>query len=265
MLIYSSILIALGAIWYQGIFKGHFTFFDDSLEWLQMDKVGHFFAAFQISRWFIQILRWQKVSAAEAQKVGIWGGIIYLCPVEILDGFSEAYGFSWTDILANCLGTGFLWLQLQAFKKMNFLPKFSFQLSPFAVMRKEMLGSHLFSQLIKDYNGQTYWLSFSPNVFFKKKYFPEWLQISIGYGADNLLGGHDNVWKIDGQNNVLADYSHLARTRQFFISFDISLQYKEYSNPFMKFVRLALSCLKFPFPAIGFSANKGFEFKWLGI
>ncbi len=262
VLVYGTIMIFLCIIWYKGIFKGSFTFFDDSQEWLQMDKAGHFFASFHVSRWLIQILTWQKVDYKSAVKIGVWGGMIFVTPIEVLDGFSQAYGFSWTDVLANLCGCLFLLIQLSLFNKMRFLPKFSFYLSPFAAIRKEMLGNFLLSNIVKDYNGQTYWLSFSPNMFLKKRLFPEWLLISVGYGVDNVLGGHDNIWQKD---QLIFDYSHLQRTRQVYFSFDITLQHLKFENRVMKFVRLAFSCLKMPFPSIVFSQEKGFYISYLGF
>jgi hypothetical protein len=259
-LIWASLLVLLSFIWYKGIFKGHFTFFDDSQEWLQMDKMGHFFASFQVSRWFIQILKWQKVDPKEAQRIGVWGGILFVSPIEVLDGFSIAYGFSWTDILANVMGSLCLWLQYRVFGLIRFMPKFSFSFSPFASMRKEMLGGFFLSQLIKDYNAQTYWISCSPNLFLKRKLFPEWLHISFGYGGDNLLGGHDNVWEKEGR---VFDFSDLQRVRQFYISFDLNFQYLEGTSRFKRGLKLVTSCLKFPFPMIGFDAVNGLFFRWL--
>jgi len=260
--IWLLLLFVLSLLWYKQGFKGYFSFFDDSLEWLQMDKVGHFFAAFHVSRWFIQVLIWQNVAKSEAQKVGVWGGVIFVSPIELLDGFSMDYGFSLTDILANCVGAGFLWFQLKFLKALRFMPKFSFTPTHFAATRKEMLGSFFLAQLIKDYNGQTYWMSFSPNVFLKTKLFPEWLHISVGYGAENLLGGHDNVWENEGK---VFDFSDLERMRQLYFSLDLNLQHLQSSHPVTRFFRLAFSCLKFPFPAVGYNTGKGFDVKWLGI
>ena len=125
-----------------------------------------------------------------------------------------------------------------------------------------MFGSFILANIVKDYNGQTYWLSFSPNLFLKNKLFPDWFLVSVGYGADNLLGGHDNVWE---NNNETLDYSHLARSRELHLSLDITLQHLKFENKIMKFIRLAFSCLKAPFPAIVFSAEKGVQISYLGF
>lgn len=223
-----------------------------------MDKLGHFYASFQVSRWFVQILRWQKVSEKDARRYGVWGGILFVSPIEVLDGFSTAYGFSWSDMAANVAGSVALWAQYRFFKKIRFMPKFSFVPSDFAPLRKEMLGGFFLSQLIKDYNAHTYWLSFSPNVFLKKDWVPSWLLLSVGVGAENLLGGHDNVWEQKGQT---FDYSYLERYRELYLSLDVDFQFLEDNVYWKKVLKLVFSCLKFPFPSIKISHN-GIGFVW---
>jgi uncharacterized protein YfiM (DUF2279 family) len=260
--IWAALLVFLSIVWYKAIFKGYFTFFDDSLEWLQMDKAGHFFCSFQVSRWFVQVLKWRGVEEAEAKRIGVWGGILYLSPIELLDGFALAYGFSWTDILANCAGSLALWLQYRFFGKIRYMFKFSFWPSPFAAMRKELLGTFLLSQIVKDYNGQIIWMSFSPNVLLKKNWLPRWLHLSIGYGVENMLGGHDNVWQADGQT---VDFSDLTRYRQLYLSLDLNFQHLADEGRLNKWIKLFTSTLKSPFPALVFDTEEGVSVKWLAL
>jgi hypothetical protein len=56
-----------------------------------------------------------------------------------------------------------------------------------------VLGSSLAEQMLKDYNGQTYWLSVNLHSFYKN---PKWLNLAIGYGANGMLTGN-------GENNGL--------------------------------------------------------------
>ena len=47
-------------------------------------------------------------------------------------------------------------------------------------------------QVLKDYNGQTYWLSANIWSFNKESNFPRWLNVAFGYGADGMLYGENN-------------------------------------------------------------------------
>ena len=261
-LLWALVLLALSVFWYKANYRGYFGFFNDSAEWLQMDKAIHSFAAFQMSRFFIQILIWQGVEEEQAKRIGVWSGVFFVSPIEILDGVSQGYGFSWFDILANVAGSAFLWIQFKLFGLVKFMPKFSFSPTDFSGMRKEMLGSSFISQFFKDYNGQTYWICFSPNELLRKPIFPTWLNIAIGYGGENLLGGHDNVWKQEGKD---FDLSHLQRYRQFYLSLDVNFQGFSDDRPWKKGLKFALSCVKFPFPSIVYSTEKGLYINWLSF
>ena len=48
--------------------------------------------------------------------------------------------------------------------------------------------------MLKDYNGQTYWLSANLKSFFPGSNIPPWLNVAIGYGADGMFGGFENKW-----------------------------------------------------------------------
>jgi hypothetical protein len=50
--------------------------------------------------------------------------------------------------------------------------------------------------MLKDYNGQTYWLSVNLHSFYKGSKIPKWLNLAIGYGANGMLTGN-------GENNGL--------------------------------------------------------------
>ena len=46
-------------------------------------------------------------------------------------------------------------------------PKFSFHRTDYAPLRPDVLGDGLAEEIFKDYNGQTYWLSFDMDKFIK--------------------------------------------------------------------------------------------------
>jgi hypothetical protein len=79
-------------------------------------------------------------------------------------------------------------------KEQRITPKFSFHTTQYAQYRPNVLGSSLAEQMLKDYNGQTYWLSVNtPSI---KAQNPKWLNLAIGYGANGMLTGN-------GENNGL--------------------------------------------------------------
>jgi hypothetical protein len=94
-----------------------------------------------------------------SDKKAIWqggvSGLIYLTGVEIFDGFSNDWGFSWGDQLANIVGASFVIGQELAWREQKFRLKFSFHPSPYAKYRPELLGKNLIESWLKDYNGQT--------------------------------------------------------------------------------------------------------------
>ena len=56
-----------------------------------------------------------------------------------------------------------------------------------------LLGSSLPEQILKDYNGQTYWFSANLHSFFKKSKIPKWFNIAVGYGAEGMITGNDDI------------------------------------------------------------------------
>jgi hypothetical protein len=66
------------------------------------------------------------------------------------------------DIIANASGTALFVL----WKEQRITPKFSFHTTQYAQYRPNVLGSSLAEQMLKDYNGQTYWLSviYTPSI-----------------------------------------------------------------------------------------------------
>ena len=69
------------------------------------------------------------------------------------------------------------------------MPKLSFSRSKYARNANGLLGkNNLLSEFVYDYNGYTYWFSFSPNKVFRLNKLPEWLNLALGYGAEGIQG-----------------------------------------------------------------------------
>lgn len=248
----SATLIGLNQIWYADYPQSKFHFINDNNEWLQMDKVGHFYSAYHLGRFGAEALNW---SGADAKKQLVYGagiGFVFLAAVEVFDGYSSEWGASSGDIIANTAGTALYVSQQLIWKEQRITPKFSFHTTSYAGRRPDALGSSLNEQVLKDYNGQTYWLSVNLHSFAKESKIPKWLNVAFGYGAEGMLSG--NV-----QNEIPVSVENPERYRQFFLSFDVDLAKINTKSHFLKTIFSVLNTIKIPAPTLEYSANKGLK------
>ncbi|CAN5554999.1 hypothetical protein BH23BAC1_BH23BAC1_42130 [soil metagenome] len=125
---YTTGMILLHQAWYKYDDRTSFHFFNDNSHWNQMDKAGHFWAAYHQSRLGVDMLKWAGVKEKKAIIYGSLVGILFQTPIEIFDGFSEEYGASLGDMAANTLGSAgvfaqqLLWGELRIFQNFPFIP-----------------------------------------------------------------------------------------------------------------------------------------------
>jgi len=257
--LYACSMIGLYQLWYADYPGSSFHFIDDSGEWLSMDKIGHITTSYWIGRIGYESLRWSGVSEKKATWYGGTWGFVFLATVEIFDGFSEEWGASGYDLAANTIGTGlFIGQQLLCHDQPLTL-KFSFHQTEYADYRPDLLGENFTQQLLKDYNGQTYWLSASIASFLPKtSKFPKWLDLSFGYGAEGMLGAKSNPPEYNGE--PLPDYE---RYSQYYLSFDIDLTKIRTNNETVKLLLNMIGFIKIPFPAVEFNRLDKVKWHWL--
>lgn len=255
-LAYSGAMSSLYFVWYKDQQLTSFHFFNDSREWMQMDKAGHFGTAALFAEYSFDLYRHCGLSKRKAAWLGASQAMFFLSSLEIMDGFSSDWGFSWSDMGANLAGAGFFLMQHLGEgdrDSQKFRVKFSSHLSQHAQWRPEVLGQDFSSRMLKDYNGQTFWLSVNPHDLFNfNASFPRWLNIAFGYGAEGMLGGTSNpVYNNRGQTLPQFD-----RMRQYYFSLDIDLRKIPVKRKWMKVTLSALNWIKIPFPALGYSQGK---------
>jgi hypothetical protein len=243
---YGISMVGLYHLWYADAGRQSFRFFDDNAEWKQLDKAGHFFSSFYLSYGAQRALLWTGMPKKKADLIAASTGFLMLIPVEILDGFSDAYGASTGDLIANALGPAVFFGQQALWGEIRVYPKYSFHTTRFAAMRPEMLGENTISQIIKDYNGQTQWLSVDLDRFVK---FPRWLNIAGGYGAENMIYARDE--QNFGQN--------LQPFRQYYLALDLDLTAIRTKSKTLKTLLFLANMVKIPAPTISFS-RKGTNF-----
>ena len=186
-------LVGLNQLWYADFERSKFHTINDNNEWLQMDKLGHVFTSYQLGKHGAQLLNWSGVSERDQLLYGATLGFTFLTAVEVLDGYSEEWGFSWGDIVANGAGTGLYIGQELLWKEQRIALKYSFHHTKYAKQRPDKLGETYLEQILKDYNGQTYWLSANLHSFFKNSKIPKWLNIAVGYGGQGMLTGEKDI------------------------------------------------------------------------
>lgn len=247
-LTYSTLLIGLNQAWYANYPRSSFHFINDNQEWLQMDKLGHAWGSYTYGLAGIEVMKWTGMERKKAIWIGGLAGTFFQTPIEILDGFSEQWGASPGDLIANSLGSALVISQELLWDEQRIQMKFSYWPGSYAAYRPELLGENGLSRILKDYNAQTYWLSVNPSSFFPTSRLPKWLSVSFGYGADGMLGGYSNVW--EGEDGSVHDFSYVPRVRQYYLSLDLDLQKLPVHNPFWKRVLKVVNVIKMPAPAL---------------
>lgn len=245
-------LLALNKLWYADYERSNFHTFNDNSEWLQMDKIGHVFSSYQLGRIGANVLDWSGASKKEQLLYGSTLGFTFLTAVEVFDGFSEEWGFSWGDMIANGIGTGFYIGQELLWSEQRMSLKYSFHQTKYAALNPDQLGNGLLQELLKDYNGQTYWLSFNLHSFLKNGHMPKWLNVAFGYGVDGMVFANNrSVQNVDLNKN---------RVRQFYLSLDVDLSRIETKSPVLRSIFDVLNVIKVPFPTVEFTDRNGIKF-----
>lgn len=263
---YSAAMIGLNEAWYKDYPRSKFHVFNDGAEWLQMDKIGHAYSAYAESRASMEFWRWTGISRKKRILLGGFSGAFYQTAIETLDGFSSEWGWSWGDFAANFTGSGMLVAQEFAWDEQRIQFKWSFHKKTYKDPQlnsrsREVFGKGKPERYLKDYNGQTYWLSTNIRSFFPKSRVPRWLQLSVGTGAEGLFGARKN-YATDKNGSVTFSRPDIQRYRQWYLAPDIDLTKIKTRKKGIKMALNILSIVKFPTPSLEYSKT-GLRFNWL--
>jgi hypothetical protein len=260
--------IAMGGLyqaWYKNYEKSTFHKFNDWEEWKQMDKFGHVFSAYAEGKISLELWKWAGMEHRKAVWIAGLSGVAYQTIIETLDGYCKDWGWSWGDFGANIFGSSLLVSQELAWGKQIIQPKFSFQRkrydNPLLENRSDSIfGNSAVERWLKDYNGQTYWISVSLKNLFPDSGLPEWLQLSAGTGIENVFGARSNL-AYDKDGNKIFDAGFAKRHRQWFLSPDIDLTKIPTRRTGVRMLLNMLNVFKFPAPALEYGSGK-FRFHW---
>ncbi len=263
---YSAGMVGLYQTWYKDYPQSGFHSFNDNKEWKQMDKIGHMYSAYALSKASMELWRWTGIERKKRIWLGGMSGAMYQTVIEVLDGFSSEWGWSWGDFAANIAGSGLLTVQELAWDEQRVQMKWSFHRKHYSdptlnQRSDDLFGKTTAERFLKDYNGQTYWLSTTLKPFFPGSNLPEWLQLSVGTGTEGLFGGFDNIGK-DENGQVIFNRTDIARRRQWYLSPDVDLTKIKTNKKAIKLALQIFNILKFPAPSLEYSGGK-LSWNWL--
>ncbi len=264
----SALSYGLYNSWYKQYPRSAFHLFNDAQEWNQMDKYGHIYSAYNQADVYYQLLKWSGLNKSKS----IWGGMIAGSTIqgviEIFDGFSEQWGFSVWDAGCNVLGVAAFGAQQYFWDEQKIrLKVYSFKRSytqdplisetgssmDYQDRINDLYGEAYLTRFLKDYNAQSLWLSFNVASCLNTTKVPEWLNVAIGFGSENLLGGFTNHWTHDGE---VFNAQDRHRYRQYFLSLDIDFDRIQTNQVWLKPILSGLNLLKMPAPTLEYNSNK---------
>lgn len=249
-------IAVLDQAWYADYERSSFHTFNDGGEWLQMDKAGHVFSAYTLGAWGDRLFQRCGTKRSTSLWLGGTVGLVFLTGVEMLDGTSANWGFSWWDMAANVAGTGLYIGQELGWQEQRLRVKFSAHHTDYAAMRPDLLGSGTIERYLKDYNGQTIWLSSSIAAFSRNERIPEWLAVAVGYGAEGMITAFP-----PSSANELG--SGIPRYRQFFLSPDIDLTRIRTRSKALRTALFVLNSIKVPMPTLEYRGTGDWVGHWL--
>lgn len=266
--IYSGSMALLYTTWYSKYPQSSLHSFNDGAEWLQMDKVGHMYSAYTMGRYSIELWKTTGIDTRKAIWIGGLSGAAYQTVIEVLDGYSAQWGWSWADFAANGIGSGMLIAQELAWGNQRIQFKLSFHKKiyddPILNQRSDALfGKSVAERALKDYNGQIYWLSANVHDFFPQSTWPKWLNVSVGMGAEGLFGARQNR-AFDANGNLNFDRTDIARRRVWYLGPDVDFTKIKTRKKWVKGLLIVANSLKFPAPALSYDSGK-LRFQWLAF
>ena len=276
---FTGTMYLLDRAWYAQYPRTALHGFNDWYHWRQMDKMGHAWTTYNQAQLVTELYQWSGLGPRTSAYLGFGAAMLFQSGLELLDGFSEAWGFSWGDMAFNALGGGLYLGQALVWKEQYISLKYSFYprkydaqtpiyaldgsgLSTTLAQRAQNLyGSSLPQQMLKDYNAQTIWLSLNFSAW---KHWPKsipWLNLALGYSLGDVFGAERNRWQV---NQVwFAAPEAYRRHSVYILSLDLDWRRIKTKKPWLRTLFKALNYVKIPFPALSYRSYGSWHWHWL--
>ncbi|MDQ3142161.1 MAG: YfiM family protein [Bacteroidota bacterium] len=270
-LTYTAFSVGLYHAWYKNYDRSSLHSHNDWGEWYHMDKLGHVYNSFFQTALIYNTSRWSGLSSSTNLWTGVGVSMLFQTTIEMMDGHSKGWGFSWPDMAANVLGIGFfisqqkIWNEQKMYLKFSAYPVIYPQLNTITKRVTHLFGINIGSKLLKDYNAQTYWFSMHPLEILNKKsnYWPAFLNIAFGYGAKGMYGAYENAWMDDEGQKINLSPLEYPRYSQYFLSLDLDLRKIPVRNNFLRSALHIINIVKFPMPALEYNSLHRVTWHWL--
>lgn len=237
-------IIQKNTIWSE---TGKFRIIEDYDYALYSDKVGHFYGAYLSSYFYSELFMWSGFSYDASVLLGGLLGLTYSTYIEVMDGFADGWGFSPSDFYSDLAGVGFHLLQHYVPFFQNFTPKFIYFPAHWHGERMRQPST----MFIDDYSSHAFFLSVNVHNLLPqdlKPYWPDWLQLSVGYTARNLCSPIDYGCNYDDINYYT---SWLAGSPRMIIALDYDLvKMLPDGHPLWNWLKQTLNYFKLPAPAV---------------
>lgn len=186
----SGVAFALGHgvlnnLWWKGAEAPfHVNTTQDYLYALNADKIGHAFFAQFASSAYSRAFLWCGLDSSTSAWAGFGIAMSYQTYIEIRDGFSKDYGFSWGDMSANVIGASLPLIK-------QYVPAvrpFDLQVSFYPSSK---FRSGAYNAIIDDYESTTHWIAFQPFSSLPvawQAWYPKWIGLAVGHTVANLDG-----------------------------------------------------------------------------
>lgn len=216
---------------------------------LEVDKLGHAFAAQSLALISAETYQWAGMTRREAL---FWGGVSSLATmtqIEVLDGFTAAYGFSPADYTANIVGA-FWPLAQEMWSPLNVV---TFKMSYHTARFEKAVAPNV----MEDYNRQTYWLAFDVNRMLPeptRDWWPDWLGVAVGYGVTNAFTyvSHREYDALRPHRSYLVTRRPAHMMREYYVALDVDPTRLVPEHWWLHDLVRPLKYLHLPSPAIRF-------------
>lgn len=244
--------LQLNSIWDE---IDEFHFYEDGDYAFWADKTDHFGMGYYASYLMGEALMYSGFSYEDAITYGSLLGFGYLMYIEILDGYGVNWGFSWSDFALNAVGCWFYSLQRDIEYLQNFTPKMVYIPAEWHGGQTRLESVNF----IDDYSSHNFFVSMNVHNMLPdglSKYWPSWLEISVGYAVRNLRNA------VDGECPSCASVGngYQCGSPRYILALDYNLmKLLPDGGPVWNWSKQTLNYVKLPSPALEFGPRTQFH------